>query len=188
MPETQIAAPDQIHRRILILRNHRVLLDEDLARFYGVSTKVFNQVVKRNEDRFPSDFRFHLTHDEVANLRSQIVTSSSGHGGRRWAPSAFTEHGALMAASLLNSSRAIQMSLVIIRAFVELRRLMRDNRVLAAKLAELDAQVGAHDEQLGAMIEAIRQLAVPTGPEHGRKIGFNPPTKPESLLSHDTAH
>jgi hypothetical protein len=157
----------------MILRGHRILLDADLAAFYGVTTKSLNQAVKRNVDRFPSDFRFQLTLEEVANLRSQIVTSSLGYGGRRYQPFAFTEHGVLMAATVVNSPRAVQMSLVVMRAFVALRRLILDHKALAGKLAELDARVGAHDEQLAAIIEAIRQLAAPSGPAHGRKIGFN---------------
>jgi hypothetical protein len=164
---------DQIQTRIMILRGHRILLDADLAAFYGVTTKSLNQAVKRNVDRFPSDFRFQLTLEEVANLRSQIVTSSLGYGGRRYQPFAFTEHGVLMAATVVNSPRAVQMSLVVMRAFVALRRLILDHKALAGKLAELDARVGAHDEQLAAIIEAIRQLAAPSGPAHGRKIGFN---------------
>jgi hypothetical protein len=165
---------DQIQTRIIVLRGHRILLDADLAAFYGVSTRVLNQAVRRNADRFPSDFRFQLTDEEVANLKSQFVTSSLGHGGRRKLPFAFTEHGALMAATVVNSSRAVQMSLVVMRAFVALRRLILDHKALASKLEELDARVGAHDEQLAAIIEAIRQLAAPGGPAHGRKIGFIP--------------
>jgi hypothetical protein len=163
---------DQIQTRIMVLRGHRILMDADLAAFYGVSTKALNQAVRRNGDRFPSDFRFQLTNEEVANLKSQIVTSSSGHGGRRKLPFAFTEHGALMAATVVNSSRAVQMSLVVIRAFVALRRLILDQKALARKLEELDARVGAHDQELGAIVEAIRQLAAPSGPAHRRKIGF----------------
>ncbi len=165
---------DQIQTRIVVLRGHRVLLDVDLAAFYGATTKALNQAVKRNADRFPSDFRFQLTFEEVANLRSQFVTSSLGYGGRRYPPFAFTEHGALMAATVVNSPRAVQMSLVVMRAFVALRRLIMDQKALAGKLAELDARVGAHDKQLAAIVEAIRQLAAPSGPAHRRKTGFIP--------------
>jgi hypothetical protein len=179
--------PELIRSRIFDLRGHRVLLDADLAAFYGVPTKVFNQAVRRNAARFPSDFRFQLSPEEFANLRSQIVTSSLDpasaaseapdspqHGGHRWRPWAFTEHGALMAATVLNSPRAVQMSLLVVRAFVALRRLVADHRAFADKLGELEARVGGHDEQLAAIIEAIRQLVVSPGPEHGRKIGFHP--------------
>ena len=111
-----------IQARILVLRERRVLLDKDLASFYGVSTKSLNQAVKRNADRFPTDFCFRLANEEVANLRSQFVTSSSGHGGLRYQPLAFTEHGALMAANVLNSPHAVQMSIVVVRAFFALRQ------------------------------------------------------------------
>jgi hypothetical protein len=168
---------DQIQTRIVVLRGHRVLLDVDLASFYGVNTKALNQAVKRNGDRFPTDFRFQLTDEEFARLRSQFVTSNEGRGGRRYRPFAFTEHGALMAATVVNSARAVQMSLVVMRAFVALRRLILDHKALAGKLAELDARVGAHDEQLAAIVEAIRQLAAPSGPAHGRKIGFIPESR-----------
>ncbi|MGD1030478.1 MAG: ORF6N domain-containing protein [Opitutaceae bacterium] len=173
MEKTEIVPLDRIQSRILIFRSNRVLLDEDLAIFYGTTTKALNQAVKRNQNRFPSDFCFRLTHDEVTNLKSQFVTSSGAHGGRRKLPSVFTEHGALMAATVLNIPRAVQMSLVVIRAFVELRRMVSDQKALAEKLIELDERVGAHDEQLAEIIEAIRQLAAAPGPEHDRKIGFH---------------
>lgn len=173
MPKSESIPLDQIHTRIVILRGHRVLLDEDLAAFYGVPTKVLNQAVKRNEYRFPADFRFQLVHKEVVGLKSQFVTSNGGRGGRRKRPFAFTEHGALMAATVLNSRRAVQMSLVVMRAFVALRQMVLDQREFAEKLIELDARVGAHDEQLAAIIEALRQLALPSGPEHNREIGFH---------------
>jgi hypothetical protein len=164
---------DQIQARIVILRGHRVLLDRDLALFYGVSTKALNQAVKRNEDRFPVDFRFILIHEEVANLKSQTVTSSDGHGGVRKPPSAFTEHGILMAATVLNSPRAVQMSIAIVRVFAALRQMVMAQKELSEKLAELDARVGAHDEQLAEIVGAIRQLLTPLEPEHNRKIGFH---------------
>ncbi len=174
MPPSDIIPLDQIQSRILILRGNRVLLDSDLARFYDVSTSRFNEAIKRNTKRFPGDFCFQLTPEELNALISQFAISSPGHGGVRKMPWAFTEHGALMAATVLNSLRAVQMSLVVIRAFVELRRMALDQKALAEKLAELDDRVGAHDEQLSAIIEAIRQLAAPPGPEHDRKIGFHP--------------
>lgn len=174
MTKNEILAADQIKQRIIVLRGHRVILDEDLAAFYGVITKSLNQAVKRNADRFPADFRFQLNHEEVASLKSQIVTSNVGRGGRRKLPFAFTEHGALMAANVLNSPHAVQMSIVVVRAFFALRRMILDHRTLSMKLAELDDRVGAHDERLTEIIEAIRQLTTPAGPVHGRKIGFNP--------------
>lgn len=124
--------------------------------------------------RFPRDLCFQLTPEELSANWSQIATSSGPYRGAAYRPWAFTEHGAVMAATILNSRRAIQMSLVIIRAFVALRRMALDQKALAEKLAELDERVGAHDEQLSAVIEAIRQLAAPAEPEPRRKIGFNP--------------
>jgi hypothetical protein len=174
MSKNEILAVDQIQQRILILRGHRVILDGDLAAFYGVPTKVLNQSVKRNQDRFPDEFHFQLTYEEVTNLKSQFVTSSLGHGGRRKLPYAFTDHGALMAANVLNSPHAVRMSIVVVRAFFALRRMVLDHKALSSKLAELDARVGAHDKQLAGIVEAIRYLTAPEGPEHGRKIGFNP--------------
>jgi hypothetical protein len=167
---------DHIQGRILVLRGHRVLLDRDLAAIYGISTKVLNQAVRRNEERFPDDFRFVLNHEEVARLRSQSVTSNEGRGGQRYLPNAFTEHGALMAATVLNSSRAVQMSLFVIRAFVALRRFAAEHKALMEKLAELDARVGAHDEQIAEILAALRELLNPPdpGPGHDRKIGFHP--------------
>jgi hypothetical protein len=149
-------------------------MDADLAAFYHVPTKSLNQALRRNADRFPSDFCFRLNNEEVAILRSQIVTSSSGHGGQRYQPFVFSEHGALMAANVLNSPHAVQMSIVVVRAFFALRRMVLDQQALSSKLEELDARVGGHDERLTEIIEAIRQLTAPEGPEHGRKIGFSP--------------
>jgi hypothetical protein len=172
-PTAKITSLDEIQTRILILRGHRVLLDSDLANFYGVPTHRFNEAIKRNALRFPKDFCFRLTPEELSSNSSQIAMSSSHHRGAAYRPWAFTEHGAVMAATILNSPRAIQMSLVVIRAFVALRRMVLDQQALTDKLKELDARVGAHDKQLSVIIEAIRQLAVPA-PEPRRKIGFNP--------------
>jgi len=174
MTKAQVIALDEIQSRILVLRGQRVLLDSDLAHFYGVPTHRLNEAVKRNADRFPSDFRFHLIPEEVTPLISQIAISKPGRGGLRKMPWAFTEHGALMAANVLNSPHAVQMSIVVVRAFFALRRMILDHKALSSKLAELDARIGAHDEQLVEIIEAIRRLTTPDGPIHGRKIGFNP--------------
>lgn len=191
MPDDLISS-DQIQIRILALRGHRVLLDADLAAFYGVPTFRFNEAIKRNAERFPADFRFQLTREEHVRLISQFAISSADmagaeaaktgsapammsprrHGGSRKLPWAFTEHGALMAATVLNSTRAVQMSLVIVRAFVALRRMVADQAALAGKLAELESRVGAHDEQLAALIAAIRQLTDSPEPTHGRRMGF----------------
>lgn len=173
MSDTTLVPAERIQSRILVLRGVRVVLDRDLAELYGVPTKRLNEQVRRNVERFPADFCFQLDPQELANLRSQIATSSGRHGGRRTLPWAFTEHGALMAANVLNSPDAVRMSVHVVRAFVHLRQLMVNHKALATKLAELDARVGAHDEQLAAIVEAIRQLTTPDGPDHDRKIGYH---------------
>jgi len=174
MTKSEAIALDQVQSRIFVLRGHRVLLDTDLAAFYGVPTKSLNRALNRNANRFPEDFCFQLTNEEFTNLKYQIGTSSLGHGGRRKLPFAFTEHGALMAATVLNSPHAVLMSIVVVRAFFALRRMILDHKALASKLAEMDTRIGAHDEQLVEIIEAIRRLTTPDGLIHGRKIGFNP--------------
>jgi hypothetical protein len=168
---------DTIAKRIFEIRGQRVMLDADLAVLYGIPNKALLQAVKRNSARF-KDFVFQLSADEWEILRSQFVTSSlrfqNGilkHGGRRYAPYAFTEHGALMLSSVLNSSRAVEVSRVIIRAFVWLRQAVPAYRELADKVAELEKTVGRHDKDIGVVLDALRQLIVPpdTPP---RKIGF----------------
>jgi hypothetical protein len=156
---------------IVEIRGKSVMLDSDLARAYGVTTAVLNQAVKRNETRFPTDFRFQVTGGEFANLMSQIVTSSSGHGGRRKLPWAFTEHGALMAATVLNSPRAVEMSVFVVRAFVRLRAYARGHAEIAKRLDVLERRVTDHDEDLGDMFKALRALLAPS-PRKTREIGF----------------
>jgi hypothetical protein len=148
---------EQITRAILILRGHRVLLDAELAILYGVTTKRFNEQVRRNRERFPADFMFQLSAQEAEALRSQIATSNAlprGRGGRRYLPYAFTEHGAIMAASILNSSRAVEVSVYVVRAFVQLRELLASNKELARRFAQLetrlDKKLFAHDEAIAA--------------------------------------
>src|SRR5438876_2491872 len=143
-----------IESAIYLLRGQRVMLDSDLAAIYGVATRQLNQQLKRNRSRFPDDFAFQLTTEEFRNLKSQIATSSlmsqsvtsSGHGGRRKLPWAFTEHGALMLASVLNSEVAVQASVRVVRAFVKLREMIAAKAQLAAKLAELERRLDSHDE------------------------------------------
>lgn len=174
----ELVPAERIQSRILVLRGQRVLLDADLAAIYEVPTKQLNQAVKRNAERFPEDFVFQLTQEEAeqVRLRSQFVTSKQEpRGGRRYLPYAFTEHGAVQLSNILRSPRAIEMGIAVVRAFVQLRALMTDHKTLRAKLAELDARVGAHDEQLAAIVEAIRELAVPVEQAaNGRKIGYHP--------------
>ena len=167
----------KIEQAILLVRGEKVILAADLAALYGVETRVLNQAVKRNAERFPEDFMFQLTSDEAFALRSQFVTSK-GRGGRRYAPYAFTEHGTIMAATVLNSPRAVQVSVYVVRAFVRLRRMLAQNKELATKLADLERKVGDHDQKIVALIQAIRQLmAPPPGPPR-KKIGFHSGVKP----------
>ena len=153
----------------------RVILDADLAELYRVPVKRLNEQVRRNWTRFPSDFLFRLSRLEHENLRSQIATSSSSHGGRRYLPYAFTEHGAIMAATVLNSERAISMSVFVVRAFVRMRKALAMNQQIVAKLAELERRVESHDCDIQELIEAISDLMTPP-PSSGRRIGFALPT------------
>ena len=156
---------------IHVLRGEQVLLDSDLAAVYGVTTSALNQAVKRNPGRFPKGFRFRLTEKEVADLRSQSVISSSAHGGRRTLPWAFTEHGAIMAAAVLNSPRAVEMSVFVVRAFLRLRDYAKTHAELARQLAALESRVTAHDEDLKDVFAALRHLLEP--PDKPRRaIGF----------------
>jgi len=168
---------ERITQAIRVLRGQRVLLDAELAALYGVTTKVLNQAVRRNTARFPADFMFRLNLEEAAALRSQIVTSkpSVGRGGRRYLPYAFTEHGAIQAANVLNSARAIEMSVYVVRAFVQLRELLASNKELARRFDELEARIEkklvGHDQAIAAMLSAIRGLMNPPVPRR-RGIGF----------------
>ena len=147
-----------------------MLLDADLATLYGVTTKRLNEAVRRNLSRFPIDFMFQLSADEIANLRSQIATSSRMHGGRRYEPYAFTEHGVAMLATVLRSTQAIAVSVEIIRAFVRLRRFQKEHTDLAARLDELEAKYDAHIKEVFDAIRALMQP--PSAPR--RPIGFRP--------------
>ena len=162
---------ENIAQSIMTIRGQRVILDSDLARLYGASTTRLNEQVKRNNSRFPDDFMFQLTDDENRLLMSQIAISKPGRGGRRTLPYVFTEHGAVMAASVLNTPRAVEASIYVVRAFIRLRDLLATHAELSQKFKELQARVDGHDEQIWAIIEAIGQLlAPPETPE--RKIGF----------------
>jgi hypothetical protein len=167
-----IASVEQIESRIFIVRGQKVMLDADLAELYGVETRRLNEQVSRNSERFPEDFMFQLTAEEFTNLKSQFATSS--WGGRRKLPYVFTEHGAIMAASVLNSPRAIEISVHVVRAFVRLRELVAGNKELAQKLNQLERKVGAHDRAIAELINAIRQLMTPLDPKKNRPIGFAP--------------
>lgn len=157
--------------RIIAVRTTKVVLDEDLARLYGVTTKRLNQAVKRNAARFPDDFAFQLSGAEHQILKSQSVTSSESHGGRRKRPWAFTEHGAIMAATVLRSAQAIDMSIFVVRAFLRLRDVATSHRELALNLSALERRVTGHDAELKAIVAALRRLIDP--PSHKRRrIGF----------------
>ncbi len=173
MDENTIATVNRIENLILSVRGQRVLWDMDLADLYGVPTKVLKQAVRRNIDRFPSDFMFVLTRQEFADLRSQIVTSSSPQwGGARYQPMAFTEQGVAMLSSILRSKRAVQVNIEIMRVFVKLRHVVSTHKELAVKLRQLERKIEKHDESIEAIFEAIRQLMTP--PEKPRKrIGFD---------------
>src|SRR5271155_5317944 len=167
---------EDITRAILVLRDHRVLLDTELAALYGVTTKRFNEQVRRNAKRFPADFMFQLTAEEISSLRSQIATLKLGRGQhRKYLPYVFTEHGAIMAATILNSSRAVEMSVYVVRAFVQLRELLASNKELAHRFAQLetrlDKKLTTHHEAIAAILAAIRQLMHPRVPKH-RPIRF----------------
>jgi hypothetical protein len=166
---------EHIASRIVVLRGQTVILDADLADLYDVATKALTQAVRRNMERFPRDFMFQLTPQEVTNLRSQTVTSSSGSrrswGGRRSLPYAFSEQGVAMLSSVLHSARAIAVNIAIMRAFVRLRELAAANTELGRKLDELERRVGDHDETIAGVVRAIRELAAPS-PATRRRIGF----------------
>ena len=161
---------------VRFLRGQKVILDHDLAELYGVTVKRLNEQVKRNAARFPADFRFQLNRTEVEILRSQIATSSFAHGGRRYLPYAFTEHGAIMAATVLNSQRAIHMSIFVVRAFVRMRAVLLSQREVVTKLGELEHRLDDHDDDIRGLVEAIRELMSPA-PANPRRIGFEVPRK-----------
>jgi len=184
-------SPGSLEPLIVVMRSQRVILDTDLAHLYGVPTKVFNQAVKRNVDRFPEDFAFQLTKDELKLLRSQIVTSrlqhvestgvhpkwsqivTTSHGGRRYRPWTFTEHGAVMAANILRSERAIHMSMFVVRAFVRLREHVAANAAILKRLAEIDRTLLQHDTALLDLYEKLLPLLQPPQDPLKRRIGFH---------------
>jgi ORF6N domain len=170
-----VASVEQIESRIFLIRGQKIMLDADLAELYGVETKRLNEQVRRNSERFPEDFMFQLSEEELESLRSQFATLKTGRGQhRKYLPYAFTEHGAIMAASVLNSPRAIEVSVHVVRAFVRLRELISGNKELAQKLNLLERKVGAHDKAIAEIINAIRELMAPPEPKKKRPIGFAP--------------
>ncbi|MFZ0959887.1 MAG: ORF6N domain-containing protein [Terriglobia bacterium] len=176
-PKSQLAAAalpvsiETMERRIYLIRSQKIMLDSDLADLYQVPTKSLNLAVRRNADRFPEDFMFQLTKEEVGSLRFQFETSNKGRGGRRYLPHAFTEHGVAMLSSVLNSKRAVQVNILIIRAFVKLREMLSTHKDLARKLEDLEKKYETHDVQIKAVFDAIRKLIEPPVATR-RRIGF----------------
>lgn len=169
-PLELIAAP-MIEKRIFGVRERQVMLDQDLADLYGVETKRLIEQVKRNLERFPQDFMFQLNKEEAAALRSQLATSNTGRGGRRYAPYVFTEQGVAMLSSVLRSKRAIAVNIEIMRAFVEMRRIASSYAVIEERLEEIERGVGEHDKQLEQIFTALRQMIAPP-PQSKHPIGF----------------
>jgi phage regulator Rha-like protein len=167
-----LVAVKQIESLILVVRGQRVMIDADLAQLYGVSTKRLNEQVKRNRDRFPVDFMFQLSEKE----KTEVVANCVHLSRLKFSPSrpyAFTEHGAIMAANVLNSERAIEASVYVVRAFVKLREMLASHKELAGKLKELEERLDSHDHDIRALVAAIRQLMTPPAKQK-REIGFNP--------------
>jgi len=171
MKDSGLIPVERIEKAIYLIRGEKVILDRDLADLYEVDTRVLNQAVGRNRDRFPSDFMFHLSAEEAEDLIFQIGRSK-GRGGRRHRPYAFTEQGIAMLSSVLNSERAVKVNIAIMRAFVKLRQLLDTNRQLAQKFSELERHVGKHDQEIAVILEAIRQLMAPLEKPR-REIGFH---------------
>lgn len=161
----------QIERSILLIRGQKVILDADLAALYGVTTQRLNQQVRRNSDRFPEDFTFQLTRLEAKGLKLQFATSSHNTGGSRHLQLAFTEHGAIMAASVLKSPQAVKVSVYVVRAFVKLREMLSTHKELARRLDDLERSLQKHDHQIISLFQAIRQLMSPPDPPR-KQIGF----------------
>lgn len=159
-----------IERKIYSIRGQKVMFDVDLAEIYGVTTKRLNEQIRRNRERFPEDFMFQLSEEETGRLRSQFATSNKGRGGRRYLPYVFTEHGALMAANVLQSPIAVRASIQVVRTFVKLRQILAEHKELAQRLNELERK---YDGQFKVVFDAIRKLMTPPVPKR-RRIGFHP--------------
>ncbi len=165
-----------IERRIYLIRGHKVMIDEDLAELYGESTKRLNQQVNRNRKRFPEDFMFQLTKEEAEILRSQFAISRSLHGGRRSLPYVFTEHGVAMLSSVLNSERAIEVNITIMRAFTRLRQLLESNEELNRKFAAVIRKLATHDKYFQVVFDELKRLTDQPAPSH-KQIGFKTTNK-----------
>jgi hypothetical protein len=180
MPKTPAHSPAEnlpipvelIERRIYLIRGQKVMLDSDLAELYQVETKALNRAVHRNLSRFPRDFMFQLAAREAESLKSQIGTSNAGRGGRRYLPYAFSEHGVAMLSSALRSPRAVQMNILIIRAFVKLRDMLASHKDLAVRMEKLEATQKRHTSVMAVVVEEIKKLKAPTPAPPKRLIGF----------------
>ena len=171
MMNSSIVPIERIEKKIFLIRNQKIMLNSDIAKPYGTETKILNKAVSRNQDRFPKDFMFQLTSEEWSSLKFHSGTSKKGRGGRRFLPYAFTEQGIAMLSSVLNSKRAIQINIQIMRAFVKLREILSTHKELAQKLKKLELKIDSHDQQIQAIFEVINQLlTTPEKPK--RKIGF----------------
>jgi len=169
--ETAVVTLDQVERRIYSIRGHKVMLDSELAELYGVSTGRMNEQVRRNRERFPDDFMFQLNAIEFKNLISQIaISSSNNYGGRRKLPHVFTEQGVAMLSSVLKSDRAVQVNIAIMRAFVNMRRLVATNVEISSKLAAIEKKLGDHDEDFKEVFAAIRAMMAPE--RQPKEIGY----------------
>jgi phage regulator Rha-like protein len=181
MRKQEIVIAKPVESKILVLRGQKVILDADLAELYGVTVKRLNQQVNRNADRFPRDFVFQLSAKEYKSLRLQFATSNSRRGGRRYLPYAFTEHGAIMAATVLNSERAVEMSIFVVRAFTRMREALATNQKVLAKLSDIEGRLQTHDAEIEQIIDAIREMMTPPAPNRGR-IGFEIPAKSQKTI------
>ena len=173
MTQKKVIIPvKNIEQHILLIRGEKVIVDGDLAEFYGVQTKRLNEQVKRNKDRFPDDFMFQLSEKE----KSEVVANCDHLSKLKYSkalPYVFTEHGAIMAASVLSSPRAIEVSVYIVRAFVKLRRMVADNKEMSWRIAKIERQLAGHDEQIVELVKVIKQLLKPDPPPKTRRIGFH---------------
>ena len=168
-----IPATIRIEPLIYMVRGQKIILDADLAKLYGVETKILNKAMKRNAERFPDDFVFQLDREELEALRFQIGTSKTGRGGRRYLPYAYTEHGAIMAANMLNSPKAVQMSVFVVRAFVKMRDQLSATQLLEKRLAEIEKALLSHDVALADIYQKIRPLLLPPRESKKKQIGFH---------------
>lgn len=173
MASVQVIPVEIIERKIYLIRGCKVILDSDLAELYQVPTKRLNEAVRRNLRRFPADFMFQLSEEELENLRSQIATSNIGRGGRRYLPYAFTEHGVAMLSSVLTSERAVELNILIIRAFVRLREYLATHKDLARKLEDVERTQHEHGTHIEQIYGYIQQLMEPTPDLSKRRIGFS---------------